>query len=214
MSNPPARAPKPKPIGPVTEDVHDARAEWDAKVAEMTERAEAELHGDVVPVPDAIYSGLQEAGVYSADPVIDADPELPNKFPVLWPLVKEFSVSPSGKWEVTLTDREIAAVERGEWCVNCGAKQVFDDAEWERRMSRLEERIGPRPDGVDRKCGCPICGAKLGIQEIVQPEPILGPQSFTPEQQALVEEFFAGNYELQRDDDVDADTEQADADSE
>ncbi len=181
-------------------------ADFDAEVDALIEHAEAALQGEAVSVPDTIYSGLQEAGWFSADPVIDADPEIAAKANSLLQLVKEFSVSPSGNWEIALTDREIQAVSRGDWCPNCYSPQRFSDAEWEERMQRLEERIGPRPDGASRECNCPVCGFQLGIHGVVEADPIGSMECFTPEQVRLIEEFFLGKFSLDEEA-VDADGE-------
>jgi hypothetical protein len=165
------------------------------EVNDLTDYAEAALQGDAVSVPDTIYSGLQEAGWFSADPKIDADPEIAMKAQSLLQLVKEFSVSPSGKWEMALVYREIESIASGYWCPNCftPVSRMTDD-EWEERMQKLEARVGPRPEGSDRSCRCPVCGGGLGYQGIVEAEQPTGPESFTPEQQALIEEFFQGIY--------------------
>jgi hypothetical protein len=180
----------------VTPEIAAAHAEWDREVEEMTEHSRKALLGDAVSVPDTIYSGLQEHGWYSADPVIDADPEVAKKAKSLLQLVKEFSVSPSGNWEMTLTDREIAAIgEERRWCTNCYSDQhAIDDDDWERRMKLLEGRIGPRPADAKPGVCCPICGGRLGIQGLIEAEELTGPDAFTPEQQQLVMEFFQGKF--------------------
>lgn len=187
-------APAQQKLGPLTAAQVEARAQYEAELQSHIDHAEAALQGDAVSVPDTIYSGLQEAGYYSADPVIDADPAIAAKARSLLQLVKEQSVSPSGDWELTLTDREVLAVTNGEWCVNCNSPQRFSPEEWEERMQKLEGRIGPRPADAAPDCNCPVCGFKLGIHGIVQPEKLTGPEAFTPEQRELVEEFFQGIY--------------------
>lgn len=178
----------------LTEAQIEARKRWDAEVDARIEHAEKALRGDAVSVPDTIYSGLQEAGLFSADPVIDADPEVAKKAKSLLQLVKEHEVTPSGNWVVSLTERDVESVINREWCANCYTPQRFSDEEWEERMQKLEERIGPRPDDAKPGCNCPVCGFKLGIHGIVQPEKLTGPEAFTPEQQRLIEEFFQGIY--------------------
>lgn len=182
-----------RPIGPLTEE-QAKRAAWDAEVKAMELVAEQELRGERIGVPDVIYSGLQEAGLFSADPEIDADPRVAERAGSLLGLVKEHSVSPSGNWEMALTDRELEAVHRGEWCTNCYSPQRFTPEEWEQRMLRLEQFVGPRPSDSSPETRCPVCGAQLGIHGMIKAEVIEGPGSFTPEQQALVEEFFGGDY--------------------
>src|SRR5690606_8693105 len=125
----PARTPRKAKAGPLTAEQEAARRELDAEVESHVEHAEKALRGEAVSVPDTIYSGLQEAGWYSADPEIDADPEIAAKAQSLLQLVKEFEVTPSGDWVVTLTDREIQAVINREWCPNCHSPQRFSDEE-------------------------------------------------------------------------------------
>jgi hypothetical protein len=188
----PARSRPVQTAGPLTAEAVAQRDEYEAELQGLIDLAEDQLQGRAVNVPDTIYSGLQEAGYFSADPVIDSDPEIAAKAQSLMQLVKEFSVSPSGRWELAAVQREIDAIGEGEWCVNCFSPQRFTDDEWESRMQKLETVIGPRPEGSDKKCRCPVCGAGLGYQGMVQAETLTGPESFTPEQQDLVHEFFQG----------------------
>lgn len=181
--------------GPLTAQQQQAHDDWDAEVRALSDHAEAALQGDAVSVPSTIYSGLQEAGWFSADPKIDADPAIAAKAQSLLQLVKEFSVSPSGMWEMALVPREIQSVGEGEWCSNCFTPVGrMTDEEWEERMARLEQVIGPRPAGSNRSCRCPVCGGNLGYQAVIPAEQPTGPESWTPEQRALIEEFFQGKY--------------------
>lgn len=198
----------------VTPEIAEAHAKWDREVEELTEQSRKALHGEAVNVPDTIYSGLQEHGWYSADPKVDSDPEIAAKAQSLLQLVKEFSVSPSGHWEMTLTDREIKAIaEDKRWCTNCYTDQhAIDDEDWERRMVLLEQRLGPRPAHAKPGSCCPICGGRLGIIGLMEPERLTGPEAFTPEQQNLIHEFFQGMFTPPADDTNPLIEEGADAD--
>jgi hypothetical protein len=188
-------------LGPITRERAEARSKFDAEVERRSAVAEAALRGDAHVAPDIIYSGLQEAGIYSADPELDACPEVAQKAiknGTLLRLVKEFSVSPSGDWEVALPEARIKLIEDGVFCVNCNNPQPQSDEEWEPLMQRLEGVIGHRPEGASRECNCPYCGFKLGIHGIVPADCAQMPahiSAYTREQQVIIHEMFPGVFD-------------------
>lgn len=181
-------------IGPLTyeqaKEREMARLAFADEMELLEAHAEAQLQQDVTSVPDTIYYGLQEEGYFSADPVIDADPAIQAKAKTLHSLIKEQGVTPEGHWAISVTDREITSIRQGEFCPNCGERSQHGD-EWERRMVRLEGRIGPRPEGATSKTNCCFCGFKLGIHGTYAPEGLHSREAFqTPDQQRLLDEFF------------------------
>lgn len=170
----------------------------EVRAAEQGERRRAYIDGQIREAekaekegraaPDVIYTGIQDSGVYTADPVFDKSRAAIQHGTLP---VKEFGVDNEGNWVVTLDENSAALeeVRRGVFCVNCTNRQPDNEILWEAAMVRLEERskIGPRPVGARHGSNCCYCGFRLGIDGDHKQEDLLG---MTPDQKRVLETMF------------------------
>lgn len=141
--------------------------------------------------PQVIYSGMSEAGKYTADPNFDKSREaIVNQ---KWIRPKQYEITPEGDF-VTVYDEDSAALsllQDKTACAVCGDRQPEMPELWHEAARRLAERIGPPPSGLDFRPGeyCCYCASKLGFEQTyVAEKPSI--TQVTPDQRQILETMF------------------------
>lgn len=163
-----------------------------AFIDQMWSKAERDEKAGLT-APQIIYSGMQEQGHYTADPVFDKSRDAVRHAKTL--PVKQYEITPNGDL-VKVLDEDSAALHMlldGHWCHNCEEPQPEMPEMWRHIADRFEGLAGPPPaeHAHNWRHGvmCCYCGATLAIEGDYRPEASSITQ-VTPEQRRMLETMF------------------------
>lgn len=145
--------------------------------------------------PEIIFS-WQRRDAVSTDFYWDRDPasfRRANRLPA-----KQGIVMPNGEFAWDLGDPGDAAYEAARLklaCAKCRGKMPDSDKAWEKRMQRLEARIGPCPEPRNRAERCCDCGCLLGLAGDAE-DASMNPLGMTPEQTELMNRMAGPDWHL------------------